>query len=236
MAKVASIYLDGTYAGHNQQFGDDNASWKAGFIQALLADRGVRPETVCEVGCGGGGILVELAERLPEARELVGFEPMPEAFAQAEGRTSERLRFVNGSYEEHRGDPFDLALCIDVFEHVEDCFEFLRGMRPLAKQFVFHIPLDMNTQMVLRGKPIMHVRNSVGHIHYFSKDTAIATLEDTGYEVLEHRYVAGANERSTRLKSRLLRLPRSVLFRLSNDFAARLLGGYSLLVFARPAN
>ena len=104
----------------------------------------------------------------------------------------------------------------------------------MARNFVFHIPLDMNTQMVLRGEPIRRVRRSVGHIHYYSKDTALAALEDTGYEIAEHRYTAAANERSPLLRSKLMRIPRSVLFGISQDFAARLLGGYSLIVLAKP--
>lgn len=48
------------------------------------------------------------------------------------------------------------------------------------------------------------MRRSVGHIHYFTKETALALLEDTGYRVIDHGYTWGATE----------------------------LGGYSLLVLA----
>ena len=45
---------------------------------------------------------------------------------------------------------FDLLLMLDVFEHVEDYIGLLRAVRSKAKQKLFHIPLDLSVQSVLR--------------------------------------------------------------------------------------
>ena len=129
---------------------------------------------------------------------------------------------------------FDLMMAIDVFEHVEDCFGFLRKLRPHGKHHVFHIPLDLSAQSVARGHPLMKKRRTVGHLHYFTRDTALALLEDAGYEVLDQQYTAGAMELPGRSwKSKAVRLPRRLLYASSPHLAVRLLGGYSLLVLAR---
>ena len=125
-------------------------------------------------------------------------------------------------------------MAIDVFEHVEDYFGFLRKLRTKGRYKIFHIPLELSAQQVLRGSPLLDARRSVGHIHHFSKDTALATLEDCGYRVLDHFYTSGRTDLGGMgWKSQLMRLPRHALYRMSPDAAARVLGGYSLLALAQ---
>ena len=82
---------------------------------------------------------------------------------------------------------FDVLLVMDVVEHIEDCFGFLRSIREKAEYKIIHIPLDMSVSLLVRNR-LMDVRKSVGHIHYFSKQTALALLEDTGYQILDWFY------------------------------------------------
>ncbi|MDX9745689.1 MAG: hypothetical protein WCX84_00020 [Syntrophales bacterium] len=89
---------------------------------------------------------------------------------------------------------FDIVMAIDVFEHVEDCFGFLRKLKEKAEYKIFHIPLDLSVQTVLRSFPIIHGRKSVGHIHYFTKETALETLKDTGYLIIDYFYTGGSLE------------------------------------------
>jgi hypothetical protein len=78
------------------------------------------------------------------------------------------------------------------------------------------------------------VRKSVGHIHYFTKETALATLTDTGYSILDYFYTGSYLELPNRgWKTNLLNIPRKFVFSFNKDLAARLLGGYSLLVLAQ---
>ena len=84
----------------------------------------------------------------------------------------------------------DIALIIDVFEHVEDYLGFLRRIRSYAEYFIFHIPLDLHVQGLLRDAlPI--ARRDLGHLHYFCRSTALATLHDTGYLIVDERITFG---------------------------------------------
>jgi hypothetical protein len=72
----------------------------------------------------------------------------------------------------------------------------------------------------------------VGHLHYFSRATALATLEDTGYRIVKAEYTHLAQETQERHRgvTRLANLVRAGVQAISTDLAAKVIGGYSLLV------
>ena len=122
---------------------------------------------------------------------------------------------------------------IDVFEHIEDYLGFLKSCKPRAKNTIFHIPLDITVETVLRNRLIFGRKRS-GHLHYFMKETAIATLIDSGYEIIDVFYTTGLLDLPKKsLKSKIAFLPRKLAFALNKDFAAKLFGGFSLMVLAK---
>jgi hypothetical protein len=54
MSSLAKIYQDGTYASKNATFGDDNAKLKISSALEACRNYGLAPQTLAEVGCGGG--------------------------------------------------------------------------------------------------------------------------------------------------------------------------------------
>ena len=125
-----------------------------------------------------------------------------------------------------------MALALDVFEHVENYFDFLRKLRPRARYCVFHIPLDLSAQAVVRGL-LSRWRQDVGHLHYFTRELALDALKETGYRVIDTRYTAYAIDRTApTLKAHLARWPRRLAFQIAPDQAALWLGGFCLLVLA----
>lgn len=228
-----SIYETGEYVERNPTYHVEDSSWKATQILMMIEKHRLAPGTICEVGCGAGEILRQLQLQLPAPTEFSGYEISPQAFALCQPRASERLQFHCEDLLTAQSPYFDLLLCIDVFEHVPDYINFLKALREKARYKIFHIPLDMSAQWVLRGRPILREREQAGHLHYFMKDTALSTLSDTGYEVIDWVYTGGAIDHPRSVKARLARLPRKVLASINQDFVARVLGGYSLLVLAK---
>ncbi len=85
----------------------------------------------------------------------------------------------------------------------------------------------------LRKNALLKRRDMYAHLHYFTKETALRTLADTGYTLLDYFYTPRSNDLGTGPAEVLLRLPRKVLFALHKDLAVRILGGYRLLVLAQ---
>ena len=227
-------YTQGEYANLNPSWHSEDSSWKAQQVIKMLDRYKLRPRTVCEVGCGAGEILKELHDSLDPSISYVGYEISPQAYELCKPKATARLRFELKDILADGQLHFDLILLMDVVEHVEDCFAFLRGLKARSEFKILHIPLDLSAQAVLRGSPLVRARDGVGHIHYFTKDLALRFLAEVGYEIIDHVYTCGSLDLPGRtLATRLARLPRRIAFRLDPDRAARILGGFSLLVLAR---
>jgi Methyltransferase domain len=227
------MYTTEEYTQLNPTYHVEDSPWKAAHILRMLRANKVAPQTVAEVGCGAGEILRQLQGRLPPATEFDGYEISPAAFELCRSRANSKLRFHCVDLISRPAAPFDLCLCLDVIEHVPDYIGFIKALRSKAHYKLFHIPLDLSVLSVLRAWPILRSRKTLGHIQSFFKDTALATLGDAGYEVIDWFYTSGVVDRPATIKARMLRVPRVALYRLNRDFAVRLLGGYSIMVLAR---
>ena len=84
-----------------------------------------------------------------------------------------------------KAEKADLVLVLDVVEHIDDVYSFLRRLRDKGSNFIFHIPLDMSCRTLLKPHVLLQQRTTVGHIHYFTEETVLWMLRDVGYEV-EH--------------------------------------------------
>lgn len=184
------MYINDEYRQRHPTWDIEHSSWKARQILEIMARNGIAPGSICEIGCGAGEILACLQKELRYDCTFCGYEISPQAFALCKGLANDELKFVLGDSLKNDGPVFDVALVIDVIEHVEDYFGFLRKLRRKSHYKIFHIPLDLSVQTVLRASPLLRDRASVGHIHYFTKELALQTLKDVGYEIHDHFYTA----------------------------------------------
>jgi hypothetical protein len=161
-----------------------------------------------------------------------GYDIAPDVKHFWPSRINEKIDFFNEDLLEKK-EVYDLLLMVDVFEHVDDYFGFIKKASTKATYKIFHIPLDINAMSVLRNTPSA-TREMFGHIHFFTKDTALSTLKDCGLEIIDYQYTGSSVEIDNgKLSTKLLKLPRKILFAINPDFASRLLGGYSLIVLAK---
>lgn len=227
-----SIYTDGAYLSKTGgAWHLEDSPYKAGWILEMLARHPeFQPKTICEIGCGAGGILVELGKGLPAGNEYTGYEISPQAHEISLRHFGDtNVRFVLGSAFDD-GQTYDLALVMDVVEHVEDCFAFLRETRKKARRTILHIPLDAHVSAILRGR---NSWETVGHLHIFTMETALKTLEHSGYRVIDWFLTEGATSVPTgSIKTKLANVFRRPLNMLDPRLSARLLGGNSMMIFA----
>jgi cyclopropane fatty-acyl-phospholipid synthase-like methyltransferase len=198
----------------------------------MLSRNNLSPRTICEAGCGAGEVLRQLQLQMGADHEFWGYDISPQAIEFSKPRENDKLRFKLADLGKERSAHFDLLLVLDVVEHLEDYFTFLREIRPRARHKIFHFPLDLSVQAVLRKRGLMTRREMHAHLHYFTKDTALQTLKDTGYEVLDHFYLPRSNEIGPTLLQKAFSFPRALSFAIHKDLAVRVLGGYSLMILA----
>lgn len=233
MPDCHSIYESGSYLEQNPDWHAEDAPYKAKWVAEILQRNALDPKHVVEIGCGSGQILVDLAQKFPRTR-FDGYDISSQALAIASSKARHGLAFHQADYLAMQTDTPDLLMAIDVFEHIEDYMGFIRSMKPRAHWKLFHIPLDLSVQGLLRGKPILVSRSVVDHLHYFFKDTAMATLKDCGLEVVDWNFTHGAESLPNRkLRTRLFNLPRRMARALNEDLAVRVMGGASIMVLAR---
>ncbi len=227
-SSVSDLYKDGAYLEKHPQWHAERSPWKAEQVLRGIREVGLHPKTICDIGCGGGLALACVTKSLGGVERAVGYEPSPDVpvHPEAEGLIEFRREDITQSDE-----VYDVAMMLDVFEHVEDYFGFLRSCGPRAKNHVFHIPLDANVRHVLTSA-CMGPRKMAGHLHYFTRATALATLKDTGYTIKHWHFTKAGWEGANRKRWSLTSLSRRLTYAVSPEYTHRILGGLALLVVA----
>ncbi len=233
MLKRTEIYSNGQYLRLHPGWDGEDAILKGAWIRKMIDKHRLPVAEVVEVGCGSGRILSELSSHYRDTR-FKGFEISPEALNIARQFAGERIEL----YEQElpgTGNPADLLLLIDVLEHVPDYYGLLENLRPAAKHFIFHVPLDLSCRSLMKPQLLLNERESSGHIHYFSKEMVLWMLRDAGYSVTDWWYTKPVSDlqRISGLKQKTKKAIRNLSFNLSKEKAVKWWGGYSMLIAAK---
>ena len=125
---------------------------------------------------------------------------------------------------------------MDVAEHVDDVYSFLRRLRNKGNYFIFHIPLDMSCRTLLKPHVLLQQRTSVGHIHYFTEETAVWMLRDVGFNLEYFIYTKPDVDliKPRSFKQWLKKILRKFSYSVNEKLSVKLWGGYSMLILAKP--
>lgn len=232
MNPAADMYNDGRYLAAHPDWDAADAPVKTGYMVRLLRRRQLTVQTVAELGCGSGEILVQLDKALPGLTRLTGYDISADGLALAQQRQTERIRFeLRDWVSDPPAEQNDLILVIDVLEHVENYFALLRSLRGRSKHILFHIPLDLSLLTLWREGKLIDARRRIGHIHVFTEKFILTLLEEYGFRVLERCYTPPSFANKT-VRERIVNALRRFISFFHPRTASRLLGGYSLMVLA----
>jgi len=227
------MYTTGIYYAKNPEFHRQDSYWKAEQVSSLLLKHGLKPATILEVGTGAGGVLDHLSRLNSQIKQLTGFDISPDAIIEASKLENPLLSFSVGKLPAEAYS--NLLLMLDVIEHVDDFYSFLRSLRLHAEHFIFHIPLDLSCRTILKPHIIKQQRDDVGHIHYYSKEMVLWAMKDTGYQVLDWKYtkpITDINKSPTFFRG-LKKVLRNFSFSINKDLSAKLWGGYSMMLLLK---
>jgi hypothetical protein len=196
MDKLSSLYTSGEYTQKNSDYHSKDSPFKwrnfqKVFKTAVKSNKISLDQihAVCEIGCGAGGILncLRSSDIFPFLTKVEGWDINPSAIDMAKRQYVGIDFFCKDVFSS--GNHYDLMLCADVFEHVENPYQFLRDLSNTADYFLFNIPLESNLLSMLQGRRIIRsAYESVGHLHFYSASTAEMILEVSGYQILSKRF------------------------------------------------
>lgn len=238
---MGSIYKSGQYLdATGGTWHSEDSAWKAAQILQIIIKNKIHPKNIAEIGCGAGQILIELSnQEYLKDTQFDGYDISPQAIELCmKLNLSNRCSYYCQDLLLSQGNVFnkyDILLVIDVFEHVPDYIGFIEQCRKNANYKIYHIPLDIHVSSVLRSR-FVDTRYAVGHLHYFTAETALATLKDSGHEIIDFYFTNGAFgvfRQHPSIKTAMANVPRWLLEKISLPLSARILGGYSLLVLAK---
>jgi SAM-dependent methyltransferase len=228
-----NTFVSGEYLEKVPHWHTDDSVWKANCVQQIVQRNRLSPRLIGEVGCGTGEVLRQLQLKMDPKCLFVGYDIAPQAIELSRTRQNDHLKCYLADVRNEPNTNVDLLLILDVLEHQENYFDFLRAIKPLAPYKLFHTVLDLSAQAVLRKQNLSRRRQMTDDLHFFTKETFLQSLRDEDYEIVDWFYVPRSVRRASGMAQKILQLPRRICFAVDSDFAARLLGGYSLFVLAK---
>jgi len=230
------FYTEGGYHNNNPGWHQEESKFKAGLVLDFIKMFDLPTGLVVEVGCGAGEILADLTRNLGPGSVLRGYDISPQAIQIATKKAGPQLRYYLDDYSKSNDAKADLVLVLDVAEHIDDVYSFLRRLRDKGRNFIFHIPLDMSCRTLLKPHVLLQQRTSVGHIHYFTEETVLWMLRDVGFDV---EYLIYSKPEVDLVKPRsfkqwLKKMLRKLSYSINKKLSVKLWGGYSALILAKP--
>jgi SAM-dependent methyltransferase len=230
---MTDIYKDGSYAKGSPSWHVEDSPWKSQQIKKIMEKNEINAKTICEVGCGAGEILNQLYQTYSSKINYYGFEISPQAYELCKKKENDKIHYYLNDLCKVEMPRFDVILLIDVIEHIEDMFAFLRTIKDKGEYKIFHIPLDISVIDILKGTNLSAGVHHPGHIHFFTKDVALEILRSIGYEILDYVYTPTHERPRKTLLSKIMHFPRKIVYIFYTDFGIRIFGGSSLMVLAK---
>ena len=226
-----SRYTDGTYLQDNPTWHAEDSAWKLSHVRRALARAKIAaPRTVCDLGCGSGELVKTWARSQPKIF-FTGYDISPQALFLCQQNAPQNTVFVGG--EKIPTGPFDIALALDVIEHIENEAAWLKNAAAVAQTLVLHIPLELSLYTRLRSSWLDEQRRVVGHVHFYTPRAVEQLLAQQNLRILAWHYTNKYVERPPQLnslKSKIGMCVRKVLHALlPRRVAALTVGGYSVM-------
>jgi 2-polyprenyl-3-methyl-5-hydroxy-6-metoxy-1,4-benzoquinol methylase len=139
------------------------------------------PKRPLEVGAGEGVISMRLFERFGDATAI----DLPDSGLRAEWKARPGPRYLHADAEKQpfRDQEFDLTVCVEVLEHLNDPEQ---GLRELARVTSQHLLVSVPREPIFRGcnlvtgRYVKDLGNTPGHFNHWSTRSFVRFLSQVG--------------------------------------------------------
>lgn len=179
--EVCDIYRDGTYLRNNPTLHGEDSEYKFFYIRRLLA-RCVFPGPtvrVLDIGGGSGVIAALVCRHLAKQGLKVdchAFDLSSEMLTQ-QSTNNPYNTLATSDFAQIREQRYDLALLIDVIEHIPDNESVAKDVNRIARHAIYNIPIERNLfdwlrNLYMRRSYYAMQTASLGHVHFYSCGSA----------------------------------------------------------------
>lgn len=156
--------------------------WKVENLLAVLGDR--RPAVILDAGCGTAHVLRQVGAVLG-AQALIGVEWSAAILRAAEPPTADDIPCALLRASVNRlplaDDSVDLAMAVDIVEHLPEPQMMLEQLRRVSRALVAKIPL---------GGRLRPWRRNFGHLHSFNLTQCRQMMAGTGWRIAAESFPA----------------------------------------------
>lgn len=158
------------------------------FNKKLLNEIG-DPERIAEVGAGEGYLTNIVAQKFPDAQIWASdlAEDMLLKLAKNLNGKSVNLSVENVENLSYEDNKFDLCICCEVLEHVQNPKKALNELKRVTRgRVILSVPIEPLWRILnmLRGKYLKDFGNTPGHINHWSGLQFKRLVESSGFKVL----------------------------------------------------
>lgn len=142
------------------------------FYTVLLDDlRELKPNSLLDAGCGEGFTLAKL-KNAKICKKLEGIEYIDDAIVLGK-KINPKIIIKKGTIYKlpYKANSFDVVLCTEVLEHLEEPEKALLELKRVAKKYlVLSVPNEplFTIQRILRGKNVLRLGAHPEHLQHWS--------------------------------------------------------------------
>ena len=129
--------------------------------------------SVLDVGCGNGTLLREIGRQVPV--NLTGVD-LSEYIVDRNKESFPGIQFytmdISGNALKEK---FDLVICSEVLEHIEDANNALQNLRKMCGRYLI---------ITVPTGPIFPIDKEMGHIRHYKPHELVASLRQHGFKIL----------------------------------------------------
>jgi len=144
------------------------------YIKKLM--RPLQFESVLDVGCGQGALLGDVVAEFRDI-EPHGVDISASAIELALRRVPHGQFAVLNIEREHTECSYDLIICSEVLEHIDDDDAAIRNLRRMCRRYLL--------VSTLQGRMRRFEPEQVGHVRNYARGELTAKLRNAGFEIVK---------------------------------------------------
>lgn len=143
-------------------------------------------DRVLDIGCGNGSLAKDVAKH---AKSVLGVDIDPKLIEKAKRKhPASNLEYrVADATKDLSNETFDVIIMSNVLEHIDERVQFLKGIRGLARKFVFRVPMIDREWVTLYKKELgLEHRLDLTHFTEYTFAQFKSEFEQAGYRIDSH--------------------------------------------------